>query len=92
MSAVDTVTARLVERAATAHRLTRTLSTRPAAYCPVHPECVLEGGPIRYGCTYGHSVPAADIDREVSAPASPGLPERQGDHAGRDRHRAGCVR
>jgi hypothetical protein len=70
MSAIDTTTARLVERAATAYRLTHPPSTRPAAYCPVHPECVLEGGPIRYRCEYGHSVPAADIDREVGAPGN----------------------
>jgi hypothetical protein len=89
MSAIDTTTARLVERAATAYRLTHAPSARPAAYCPVHPECVLEGGPIQYRCGYGHSVPAADIDREVGAPTSPGLPERRADHAGRARHRAG---
>lgn len=41
-------------------------STRPPTHCPVHPECPLEGGPIRWRCGYGHSVPAADISREVT--------------------------
>ncbi|WP_158079460.1 hypothetical protein [Actinomadura sp. CNU-125] len=41
-------------------------STRPPTHCPVHPECALEGGPIRWRCAYGHAVPAADINREVT--------------------------
>ncbi|WP_329521097.1 hypothetical protein [Spirillospora sp. NBC_01491] len=39
--------------------------TRPISICPIHPEHALEDGPIRYRCPLGHSVPAADISREV---------------------------
>lgn len=53
----------LVERNMTA---TRVLSTRPRSVCPVHPEHALEDGPVRYRCPLGHSVPAADLDREVT--------------------------
>lgn len=43
-------------------------AARPAARCPVHPECRLEGGPVRWRCPRGHAVPAADIDREYHPP------------------------
>jgi hypothetical protein len=48
--------------------MTAVLSTRPPAVCPVHPEYELEGGPIHYRCPLHHSVPAADITREVPLP------------------------
>jgi hypothetical protein len=51
--------------ASTVERTTSPQSTRPRSVCPVHPEHALEDGPIRYRCPFGHSVPAADINREV---------------------------
>ena len=63
MSAVDTALARLVERNATAHRIT----TRPKRHCPVHPDQLIttDPTPIKWRCPRGHSVPAADISLEV---------------------------
>lgn len=52
--------------ASTVERTTPPQSTRPPAMCPVHPEHALEGGPVRYRCPLNHSVPAADISREVT--------------------------
>ncbi|GLZ09679.1 hypothetical protein Acsp03_71450 [Actinomadura sp. NBRC 104412] len=81
MSAIDTTRARLVERNAKAHHLT----TRSERRCPLHPEHVItpDPTPVKWRCPLGHSVPAADIDLEVSTPAGPEPPARQGDHASR---------
>ena len=60
--------ARLVERNVAAHRIVTQASTHPPAHCPLHPECLLyEEAPTKYRCAYGHSVPAADINREVTS-------------------------
>lgn len=43
-------------------------AARPTPSCPDHGDA-LEGGPIRYRCPvgrFGHAVPAADINREVT--------------------------
>jgi hypothetical protein len=70
VSAVETTTARLVERAATAQRLTQAASTRRSTRCPLHPECEVrpDPTPVKWRCDYGHTVPAADLDREYHAP------------------------
>ena len=49
--------------ASTIARTTPPQSTRPPTVCPEHE---LEGGPVRYRCPLNHSVPAADISREVT--------------------------
>lgn len=41
---------------------------RPAPRCPRH-NIPLDGGPVRFYCGRGHSIPAADIDHEYHPPA-----------------------